>query len=325
LATEAAGIYLWIIGNGPDGVTDLYYIAVSNPGEIATKHAHLMNYANIQNYYLAGELIKVNTTATTSTINYNLSSGTFMFTPLKTEFNNLASPQDGANMNATLVRYGNVAKIFLANILSNKHIKCTLTNDITQLVAERTTLTPTYIIGSNLTMCASVISSRDAYGIPMDQFPTSASCNAVLPIPAVREFTGGGQLEDIDIAKDSVFFTFSNDYELFNGVPSKIIKYVVDNKLDPLPEGEEKENENSFMSNLLKLIYIIKNDIKYINIIDDNTESSLVSVASELREKQMIEPNNEYQQQLIAGKTRKFVRRKSKRKIVRRKSKRKFR
>ena len=324
LAREAAGIYLWIIGNGPDGVTDVYYILVSNPGEIATKHAHLMHYANIQNYYMAGELIKVNTTATTSTINYNLASGTFMFTPLRTEFNHLASPDDVTRMNSTLDVYGRQSSIFLKFILSDKDYTCTVTYDPTTIAPARNTLTPTYIIGSNATMCASVRSSRDNYGIPMNSYTDSALCKAVVPNPAVKEFTGGGQLEDIDIAKDSMFFTFSEDYELFNGVPSEIINYVVKEDLDPLPEGDEQENEDSFMSNLLKLIYIIKNDINYINIIDDKTESSLVSVASELREKQMIETNNEYPQ-LIAGKTRKFVRRKSKRKIVRRKSKRKFR
>jgi len=299
LLIEADGFYLWIIGNGPDGKTDLYYIAVTNPGEIATKHAHLMKYANIQNYYLAGELVKAD-----SIIKFNLSSGTYMFTPLKADFTN--GVLNVAEMNKTLLKYSGIAQIFFALVLYDKdHPYRILSDGVTKLADGNRTLEPTFIVGSNKTMCGFVKHSRDTVGTPMSKYQTEATCkSARMP---QRLLTGGSQIDDIKMAENSITFNCSTEYELFNGVPTKLIQYVIKNK-DTLSEP---------MDILLQIIYIIKNDVNDINT-GVNAIVSPVTVASELQEKQMIQEKYQLQkiEPMIAGNTRKNRRKnKSKRKV----------
>ena len=423
LMSAQDGYYLWIIGHNFAGVTIFASIRITTPGEIATKHSHLMIYANIQNYYLAGELEKRG-----NNISYNLSSGTYMFIPIRIDNTNAAGVLDANAMNETLQRYGMIAKIYINLALYDRVHPVRLTYLRTTLTPGNTYLQPTFIVGTNQEICNLAHSSSARSGINTYGYQTVGQCtarqqpNRLLPPyvpappapvpvppapapPAPQQFappaprapspmlldqqtprpfappapsqmsldqqapfrdirlpqarqdppafqgiqqqpfrrvqrepfrrvqrdqaeqdqqaqralpagpperlrplvikkrplplTGGSQLDDIKQTENSIFVTFSDNYEELNGVSNEVISYVKKNELGEIADT------------LLKLVYIVKDNLdRPVEIQQQVTRRP--SVASELQSKKMI--HTDTRKEMMAGKkTRRFRKRKTKR------------
>lgn len=73
------GIFLWIIGEAPDGKVNVYFSHVVSCFEIGTKHAHIIRHYALTNIYVAGEMKKIG-----DDLKYNLASGTYMIVPFMT-------------------------------------------------------------------------------------------------------------------------------------------------------------------------------------------------------------------------------------------------
>jgi hypothetical protein len=79
LAGNPPSYRLWVIGTGADNILHFYTIKVQTCLEIATKHLSLIRYCGIQTLYAAGEMEYIHNANNTFTINFNLSSGTYMY------------------------------------------------------------------------------------------------------------------------------------------------------------------------------------------------------------------------------------------------------
>jgi hypothetical protein len=77
-----SGIFLWVLGKGPDHIIRFYTIQVYTCMELASKHACLIQQGGIISLYAAGQL-KYSRTNTHFYFDFNLTSGTYMFYPLQ--------------------------------------------------------------------------------------------------------------------------------------------------------------------------------------------------------------------------------------------------
>jgi hypothetical protein len=239
LLDEPNGYYLWVIGSAADNITNLFAIYVSNPGEIGTKHAHLMRYANIQNFYLAGELQK-----TDDTISLNLSSGTFMF--------NWITMLGAAPAQATLDTCGEIAAIFFRLTFSRSR-PMTIRYIRTSISPAGTYLQPTFIIGTNQEMCNLARNSRDLTNTGTVGYPDQATCRA-RPMPAGLLVGGNGQLDDAKLGEKYDSFVFSTLlYDTCIEIPPDIIDFI--------KKDEFNLNLKNNLDMLEKLVYITKSDV----------------------------------------------------------------
>ena len=76
---DVDGIFLWIIGEAPDGNVNVYFSHVVSCFEMGTKHAHIIRHYALTNIYGAGEMKKIG-----DDLKYNLASGTYMIVPFMT-------------------------------------------------------------------------------------------------------------------------------------------------------------------------------------------------------------------------------------------------
>jgi hypothetical protein len=115
---------LWIIGSGIDNVVHLYTIKIKLCSEIATKHCHLVQYAKIQNLYAAGEMIYTHNLDNSHAIEFNLLSGTYMFSPYINKYNN-----DMAKFELLMTTLSDISTLFIRNMLYIGNIITVVYND----------------------------------------------------------------------------------------------------------------------------------------------------------------------------------------------------
>jgi hypothetical protein len=239
LLTSPNGYYLWVIGSSTDNITNLFAIFVSNPGEIGTKHAHLMRYANIQNYYLAGELQKAG-----DTISLNLSSGTFMFGWIN---------MLGARAQDTLNMCGEIAALFFRLTFSTIARPITINYIPTSISPAGTYLQPTFIIDTNQDMCNLARDSRNITNTGAVGYIDQPTCRA-RPMPAGLLTGGNGQLDDAKLGEKYDSFVFSTLlYDTCIEIPPDIIDFI--------KKDEFNLNLKNNLDMLEKFVYIIKSDV----------------------------------------------------------------